>query len=178
MRSVILLFIFGLIPIIGRGQTDSWWVWLSNDSYTPKNITEINIEDSSEYTTNLVKSIDIMFDSDTISSNFIKRSMMNSFRNVFFGKWVIDESVHSEENKFHNVFSGKNYKYIYNLFKTIGDYHRKNVGKETIDLYVGKNLIVLYTVINCSDAESECFELICNTDTKFIEVHRSVYKIW
>lgn len=171
MKKSILIFTFLLIGIALNAQTNPWYI----QSTSPKNITRLIIEDSSDYSKSIVGTIDIIFDSDTVLSNSEKK-MISSFKNVFSGKFTIDEFLHDGSNSYHNVISGKNYKYIYNIFKEIGTCHRENTGSNVVDVYVTKNRIILYTEVFYSDNKIDRFELICSIDVKFIEFHRIIDK--
>lgn len=177
MKKIVLTFLTLLLPLICFSQNNNigWWFWVNNDEYTPKNIKNYYIEDSSDYNISLLKSIDLLFDSTLSISKFDEKSIIFSFKNVFFSrKWIISKTVRTDYGDFCNDYTKKNHKSIYELFKNIGNFYIKNSGDKRTELYLNKTHIVFYVNIIYSNNDSEYIEVICNTKTKMIEINRLI----
>lgn len=177
MKKIVLTILTLLLPLICFSQNNNigWWLWVNNDEYTPKNIKNYYIEDSSDYNISLLKSIDLLFDSTLSISKFDKKSIIFSFKNVFFSrKWIISKTVRTDYGDFCNDYTKKNHKSIYELFKNIGNYYIKNSGDKRTELYLNKTHIVFYVNIIYSNNDSEYIEVTCNTKTKMIEINRLI----
>jgi len=177
MKKIVLTILTLLLPLICFSQNNNigWWFWVNNDEYTPKNIKNYYIEDSSDYNISLLKSIDLLFDSTLSISKFDEKSIIFSFKNVFFSrKWIISKTVRTDYGDFCNDYTKKNHKSIYELFKNIGNYYIKNSGDKRTELYLNKTHIVFYVNIIYSNNDSEYIEVTCNTKTKMIEINRLI----
>jgi hypothetical protein len=177
MKKIVLTFLTLLLPLICFSQNNNigWWFWVNNDEYTPKNIKNYYIEDSSDYNISLLKSIDLLFDSTLSISKFDEKSIIFSFKNVFFSrKWIISKTVRTDYGDFCNDYTKKNHKSIYELFKNIGNFYIKNSGDKRTELYLNKTHIVFYVNIIYSNNDSEYIEVTCNTKTKMIEINRLI----
>lgn len=177
MKKIVLTILTLLLPLICFSQNNNigWWFWVNNDEYTPKNIKNYYIEDSSDYNISLLKSIDLLFDSTLSISKFDEKSIIFSFKNVFFSrKWIISKTVRTDYGDFCNDYTKKNHKSIYELFKNIGNFYIKNSGDKRTELYLNKTHIVFYVNIIYSNNDSEYIEVTCNTKTKMIEINRLI----
>lgn len=177
MKKILLTILISLSPLICFSQNNNfgWWSWINNDEYTPKNINNYLIEDSSDYNISLLKSIDLLFDSTLSVSKFDVKSTIFSFKSIFFGRrWIITKTVRTDYGDFCNNYSKKNHKSIYELFKYIGNYYIKNNGNKRTELYLNKTHIVFYVNIVYSNNDSEYIEVTCDTKSKIIEVNRLI----
>jgi hypothetical protein len=175
-----LLFLL-LIPVVGFSQNNGvnnnlWWAWSHNETYTPKNITSLTREDSTEYN-DLVRSIDVLIDKDIQPSNYVKKSIKSTFKYIFFGKWKVDESIHLYNgSNYYSYTINNNYKYIYEIFTYIGECYKENVGEKKVELYMDNNQIVFYTKITYPNEGRECFEVTCDFKTHIVEIHKTIFE--